>query len=223
MCVSVIIPAFNEQQRIKTTIETAFSLEHVSEVIVVDDGSTDKTYQEAIQTKATVFQLAANQGKGAALNQGINRANSDIFLLLDADVGESAIEAQKLLTPVLEGEMDMTVAKFPTAEQKGGFGVVKTLAAWGVKKITGQSFSAPLSGQRVLTKDVIKAVDKFAPGFGVEVALTIAAWQAGFKIQEIPVQMYHRFTTRDWSGFWHRGQQFKDIAFVLASLIRRGN
>ena len=223
MGVSVIIPAFNEQQNIKATIETIFNLKEVEEVIVVDDGSTDKTYQQAIKTEAKVFQLASNQGKGAALNQGVSKTNNDVFLLLDADLRESAIESKKLLMPVLEGKVDMTVAKFPPPKQKGGFGLVKTLATWSLKKITGQDFSAPLSGQRALTKDVIKEVSPFSSGFGVEVGLTVSAWQAGFKIEEIPVQMKHRFTNRDWKGFWHRGQQFKDIVVVLASTIRREN
>ena len=220
MCVSVLIPAFNEEERIKVTIETVFSLKEIEEVIVIDDGSTDATYEQAVQTDAKVIRLMSNQGKGAALNQGLNKIMGEFILLLDADLGASAIEATKLLTPVLEDQVDMTIAEFPHNSHKGGFGLAKNLAAWGLKKITGYSFSAPLSGQRAFTKQVLKEIKPFAPGFGVEVALTIAVCQAGFTVEEIPVEMKHRFTKRDWQGFWHRGQQFKDIAFVLASTIK---
>lgn len=220
MSVSVLIPAFNEEKEIKSTIETVSNLAEVEEVIVIDDGSEDNTYHQALETEAKVIQSPVNQGKGAALNRGLKVAQEDIVLLLDADLGKSALEAKKLLTPLLAGEVDMTVAKFITQGQKGGFGLVKRLAAWSLKIITGRSFTAPLSGQRALTKEVIGEINEFAPGFGVEVGLTIAASQAGFKIKEVPVNMKHRFTGRDLKGFWHRGRQFKDIVIILASQLR---
>ncbi|MBM7555251.1 glycosyltransferase [Halanaerobacter jeridensis] len=220
MGVSVLIPAFNEEERIKLTIETVFKLNEVQEVIVIDDGSTDSTYQQALQTKAKVLQLTVNQGKGAALNFGLKEVEEDTILLLDADVGVTAIEAQKLITPVIKREADMTVAKFPKVTNQGGFGLVKKLATWGLKIITGQEFTAPLSGQRAVNSRIIKEINNFAPGFAVEVALTIATWQAGFKIKEIAVDMCHRVTGRNLKGFYHRGQQFKDIAVVLVSALR---
>ncbi|MFO7820148.1 MAG: glycosyltransferase family 2 protein [Halanaerobacter sp.] len=220
MSVSVLIPAYNEEKQIKATIETASNLAEVEEVIVIDDGSGDKTYHQALQTEAKVIQSPVNQGKGAALNRGLKMVQEDIILLLDADLGKSAREAKKLLNPLLEGEVDMTVAKFITPSQKGGFGLVKRLATWGLRIITGRCFAAPLSGQRAVTKEVIREIKEFAPGFGVEVGLTIAAFRAGFKIKEVPVNMRHRFTGRDLKGFWHRGRQFKDIVIILASQLR---
>lgn len=221
VAVSVLIPAFNEEKQIKSTIETAFGLNGVKEVIVIDDGSTDRTYQQAVQTQAKVLQLSSNHGKGFALNYGMQQVNEDIILLLDADVGTTAVEAQKLLNPVIKKQVDMAVAKFPKTNKKGGFGLVKKLATWGLKIITGQYFTAPLSGQRAINKKVIEEINEFAPGFAVEVALTIAVWQSGFKIEEIPVNMTHRVTGRTLKAFYHRGQQFKDIAFVLASTLRK--
>jgi glycosyltransferase involved in cell wall biosynthesis len=55
--VSVLIPAFNEENKIKATINTVFKLEFVNQVIVIEDGSTDFTYQQAKQTKAQIIQL----------------------------------------------------------------------------------------------------------------------------------------------------------------------
>jgi len=222
VAVSVLIPAFNEEKKIKLTIRTVFELKGISEVIVIDDGSKDKTYQKALETEAKVLQLSTNQGKGAALNLGLQEVQEDIILLLDADIGRSAKEADKLLAPVKERRADMTVAKFPELDKKSGFGLVKGLATWGLKGITGEIFLAPLSGQRVISKEIVNNINNFATGFGVEVALTIAVWKAGFSIEEIPVNMTHRFTGRDFKGFWHRGKQFKDILTVLASAYIRG-
>lgn len=217
MAVSVLIPAFNEEKKIKLTINSAFKLNGVNEVIVVDDGSRDRTYYKALETRAKVLQLPSNQGKGAALNLGLEKVKEDIILLLDADIGTSAKEAYKLLAPVRKGEVDMTVAKFSLQNKKGGFGLTKRLATWGLRRITGENFLAPLSGQRAITREVANKINNFAAGFGVEVALTISVWHSDFKIEEVPVNMTHRFTGRDLKGFWHRGRQFKDVLTVLAS------
>ena len=219
MNVSVLIPAFNEEEKIRLTIETISKLESVKEVIVIDDGSTDLTYQQAIKTNAQVIRLPYNQGKGAALNCGIKQAKQEIVLLLDADLGATAVEANKLLFPIFSGTADMTIAKFRVTSG-GGLGLVKKLATWGLKKITGKVFKAPLSGQRAINRQALKKVQKFAAGFGVEVALTIAIWQENLKIIEVPVNMKHSSTGKNLSGFWHRGKQFKDIAAVLASQLR---
>jgi glycosyltransferase involved in cell wall biosynthesis len=215
--VSVLIPAFNEENKIKATINTVFKLEFVNQVIVIEDGSTDFTYQQAKQTKAQIIQLPYNQGKGTALNHGLRQAEGDVILLLDGDLGETALEAQKLLVPIVEGKADMTIAQFPPVQQNVGCGLVKKLAVWGLRKITGRVFTAPLSGQRAIRRQVLNKTKKFATGFGVEVALTINVWQAGFEIVEIPVEMKHRITANNLSGFWHRGKQFKDVALVLFS------
>ncbi|MGM0502634.1 MAG: glycosyltransferase family 2 protein, partial [Bacillota bacterium] len=112
MNVSVLIPAFNEEQQIKETIDTLYKIKAVKEILVIDDASTDSTYQQALKTKAEVFTLPYNQGKGAALNYGLKKVKEDIILLIDADLGESALEAQKLLYPIFNGQAEMTIAQF---------------------------------------------------------------------------------------------------------------
>ena len=77
--------------------------------------------------------------------------------------------------------------------------------------------STPLSGQRAMTVDAFRAVSPFAPGFGMEVAMTVDALRAGFRVVEVPVEMSHRETGRDLAGFVHRGKQFKDILEALAA------
>ncbi|WP_018249982.1 glycosyltransferase family 2 protein [Orenia marismortui] len=219
--VSAIIPAYNEEDSIEATIKTVKSIDKVKEVIVIDDGSEDETYQKAIKVAHKVIRLDVNQGKGSALNYGLKEAKGDILLLLDGDLAESASEAEKLIEPLLADRADMSIAQFPPSQIKGGFGLVKALANWGLKKMTYQEFSAPLSGQRALSKDVIKKIDSFAEGFGVEVALTIDVCKAGFKVEEVPVNMNHRETKRDIKGFLHRGKQFKDVLRVILLKMRR--
>ncbi len=95
--VTVLIPAYNEELTIARTVAAARSLPGVLQVIVVDDGSTDKTAEKARAAGAEVLRTGVNRGKGAALNHGLKAVKGDLLLLLDADLGDSAREAEKIL------------------------------------------------------------------------------------------------------------------------------
>ncbi|MCK8826611.1 glycosyltransferase family 2 protein [Natroniella acetigena] len=222
--ISILIPAYNEADRIADTILAVQSLtEFDLEIIVINDGSSDQTAEVVKPLGVRLIDLEVNQGKGAALNQGLKKATGKIIALLDADLGETAREVEKLLLPVFQQEADLTIAQFPAAKKKGGFGLVKGLARLGLKYLAGFEATEPLSGQRVLTRELIDYLTGFRAGFGVEVAMTIEAIRGGFKVKEIPVRMEHRETGRDLAGFKHRGQQFKDVLAVLCTQVRGGN
>ena len=213
--ISVVIPAHNESERIIDTIKGIQSIPEVSEIIVVDDASSDITAELAKQAGATVISLPRNMGKGEALNRGVAQATGNIVALLDGDLGASSAEARALILPVLQDQADMTIAQFPRAQKKGGFGFVKNLARAGIQHFAGMDSQAPLSGQRVMTRQVLQKVVPFASGYGVEVALTIKVARAGFRVMEVPTQMSHAETGRDLKGFMHRGKQFVHVARVL--------
>jgi glycosyltransferase involved in cell wall biosynthesis len=213
--VSVVIPAYNEAKRIYQTVKAALDIPEATELLVVDDASTDDTAILAEKAGAKVIRLENNSGKGAALTRGVKEAAGDILLLLDGDLGNSAVNGRDLLIPVLQNEADMTIAKFPKAQKKGGFGLVKGLARSGIKHFTGLEVEAPLSGQRAMTKKLVKDIVPFASGYGVEVTLTIKVAKLGYRIKEVPVQMTHAETGRDIAGFKHRGKQFLHVAKEL--------
>ena len=217
--VSVIIPAYNEAAHIAATVSAVKSLPVVTEVIVVDDASTDRTALVAEKAGARVIRATTNSGKGAALNQGIAAARGEIVVFLDADLRESASEAAKLILPVIRKEADMTIARFPAPRKKGGFGLVKGIASAGIRYFTGLEVKAPLSGQRAFGRKALKAVLPLADGYGVEVALTIRAARQGLRIVEVPLMMEHRESGRDLKGFLHRGRQFRDILYTLGRLF----
>lgn len=214
--VGVVIPAWNEAARIRQTVLAASAIPGVTQVIVVDDGSTDNTAEIARQAGAHVLRLPTNQGKGQALREGIKQCRCDIILMLDADLEETALEAEALLKPVLNDETDMAIAQFPRGKP-AGFGIVRTLAQWGIRMFTGLNMQSPLSGQRAVRRIIFDRVT-LAPGWETEVALTIDAVRGGFRVQEVPVAFRHRSTGRNWAGFVHRGKQFGGVAKAL--LIR---
>jgi glycosyltransferase involved in cell wall biosynthesis len=228
--VVALIPAHDEGAAIAATVESARAVPGVSHVLVIDDGSADDTARQAEGAGAEVVRLERNAGKGAALDAGLARVRShaDVLLLLDGDLGGTASQAAALLTPILDGTADMTVATLPPPTGKAGFGLVKGLARFGIRALAGDAGRAfpalaPLSGQRALTRAAADAVAPFAFGYGVEVALTVRALRAGLRVVEVPTTMAHDATGRDPAGFAHRGRQFLHVAraLVILALERR--
>ncbi|MDW7673049.1 MAG: glycosyltransferase family 2 protein [Bacillota bacterium] len=215
MHISAIIPAFNEEEYIGATITALKKANIIDEIIVVDDGSNDKTGEIANQFNIKLLQLPQNSGKGAALNYGASEATGDIICLLDADLGDSAIEVLKLISPIKTGTADVVIGRFPRKRKKAGFGLVKGLASWGIKSFTGLQFLEPLSGQRALTRAALLSLLPFADGFGVEVLLTIKALKKGFNVIEVDTNMTHQESGRNLPGFIHRGRQFTHVVRTL--------
>jgi glycosyltransferase involved in cell wall biosynthesis len=214
--VSAIVPALNEAQRVAATIEALCGVESISEVVVVDDGSTDETSQVAEAAGAQVVKLQSNNGKGRAVLEGVKVARGDILLFLDADLQQSARQASLLLQPILDGSADMAIATFPVVPGRGGgFGFAVRLAQRGILKAAGRRMEAPLSGQRALRREVIERVGKLDSGFGLEVGLTIDALRLGFRVVEVPTTMTHRVTGRDFRAMLHRLKQYLAIRAAL--------
>lgn len=219
MTISVLIPAYDEVERIAATVTAVRELEGVTEIIVIDDGSRDETAAQAEAAGADIVLRVLHGGKGAALQAGYTVARGELLLLLDADLGETASEGGALLTPLLEDRADMTIASFPVIPGKGGgMGLVVRLARTGIQALTGRVMQAPLSGQRAVRRAVIERVGGFASGWGVEIALTVLALRAGFRVEEIPTTMTHRVTGRSPQAVLHRAAQFAAAAKVLIGL-----
>ncbi|MGF7184972.1 glycosyltransferase involved in cell wall biosynthesis [Desulfitispora alkaliphila] len=215
--VTVLIPAYNEERRIAQTVRGIKNITMISEIIVVSDGSADNTANKAREAGADlVLELTKNKGKGKALNVALDYINTDIVALIDADLGETSGEIEKLLKPVIQNEADLTIAIFPHSGKKSGFGWVKRLANWGGKKFADINLTEPLSGQRVLNKKALNAVTPWANGFGMEVAMNISAAKAELRIKEVETRMSHKVTGRNISGFYHRGRQ---LVHVLKALM----
>ncbi|MEJ8553676.1 glycosyltransferase family 2 protein [Tepidibacter sp. Z1-5] len=220
--ISIIIPAYNEENKIKSTIEGIRDVKCIDDIIIVDDGSTDNTFKIASSYDyVKSLKLDKNMGKGFALNYGLKMAmqNSDIIGFLDADLGETSRDIEKLIYPVLNDECDVSIAKFPPAKKKGGFGIVKKLAKNGVKMLTGEELDSTLSGQRVFKKEVLQNFQEMPFGYGVEVGMTIDILKKGYKINEVLVNMTHNETGRNLKGFIHRGKQFYHINITLLKKI----
>lgn len=218
--VTAIVPAYNEENRIKNTVLALKGIEYIQHIYVINDGSTDKTYDMADSVDGIdVVNQYPNRGKGEALYRGLQLAlkDSDIIVFADADLEESARDVEKLIVPILEDRADVTIAKFPPAKRKGGFGFVKKLAGEGVYINTGKRMDTVLSGQRAFKSEVLRQINVRYKGYGVELGMLIDILNRGYSVMEVDVNMYHNETGRDLSGFIHRGKQFWQILTVLIS------
>lgn len=213
---TVLIPAYNEEESIAATVRAARSIPGVTQVIVVDDGSTDQTGVQAEEAGALVVKAEKNLGKGGALNLGLPLVRGDYLLLLDGDLGPTAGEGKKLLTAVAKGQADLVIGRFPAGQTKSGVGFLLFFARRLIRRYTGLTLTAPLSGQRALNRKALQALDgEFDKGFGVEVGMIIDVARKGLVIKEIPVAMAHRQTRWDLPGFLHRGRQFLDVCATV--------
>lgn len=141
-----------------------------------------------------------------------------IVVLCDGDLGDCARELAPLVEAIRRGEADLAVAAFST-RATGGFGIALAFARWVVHRCSGLRVRAPISGQRALRASVLREVLPLAPGYGMEVGMTIDAVRAGRRVLEIDLPLTHRPTGRTLAGFAHRGRQLVD--FVWAYLHRR--
>ena len=224
--VAVVIPAYNEADRVGATVTAAATLTDVDLVVVVDDGSRDGTAQVAERAGASVLRHARNRGKAAAMETGAEavrlldqrdpREVPRHLLFLDADLGSTAAAAGPLIAPVAEGEADMTIAMFAVRDKIGGHGFVVGLSAAGIRRATGWAPAQPLNGQRCLTRAAFDAARPLARGFGVETAMTIDLKRKGMRITEVEVPLAHRATGTDLRAQVHRARQFADVAWALA-------
>jgi glycosyltransferase involved in cell wall biosynthesis len=226
--VAVVIPAFNEADRVGATVTAAVTLPGVDVVVVVDDGSRDGTARVAGQAGASVLRHARNRGKAAAMETGaeavrlLDQREKDQLtprhlLFLDADLGATAAAAGPLITPVADGTADLAIAVFATRVKQGGHGFVVGLSAAGIRRATGWTPAQPLNGQRCLTRAAFDAARPLARGFGVETAMTIDLKRKGLRITEVEVDLAHRATGADWRAQLHRARQFADVAWALAT------
>lgn len=221
--VSVIIPAYNEEDTIGATLESLKNLQEIKEIIVVNDGSSDLTGEIARQYEVKVIDLPQNEGKGKAVQEGIAEAALDIIALIDADLGSTAREIEKLIGPIASNEADMIIARFKGASAGGGFGIMRKIASLIIKLITGEEITSPLSGQRVFKKEILGRTGKLAGGFGLEFALTVDTLNRGFRIKEVETNMTHRIYGKNLRGFIHRGKQFIDILQAVIKQKQRIN
>ena len=223
----MLLTARNEGDRVGETLAALSAAFPGARLLVADDASVDATAQVARESGAEVVIAPRRLGKGGAATLGArrllerhsregDRPEPLTILLCDGDLGHSAGALGRLVEALERDEGDLAVAAF-ARRVGGGFGLALGAARAVIRARAGLEPSAPISGQRAMAADVLRAVIPFAPGFGMETAMTIDAHRAGFRLVEVELELEHRATGRTAAGFLHRARQLRDIVRVYAS------
>jgi dolichyl-phosphate beta-glucosyltransferase len=206
---SAVIPAFNEASRIDETLRLALDyLRNVSpesELILVNDGSTDATSpiaREVLETakiETRLLENFPNRGKGAAVRSGLLAAQKPIALFFDADLSTPLEETPKVIEPIANGQIDIAFGSRaidrrligqhqPWRREQAGrvFNLLVRLA-------TGLPFWDTQCGFKAFRIDACRPIFEAArlDGFGFDVELLYLAHRAGLRIREIPVRWNH--------------------------------
>lgn len=233
-----MVAARNEADRIGATIASLRAALPGAHIVVADDASEDGTAERAMAAGAEVISRGRPHGKGANMTAaaeavlcladpqpagrigagaGAGGASAEpVFLLCDGDLGECAGQLSRLVEAVAAGECDLAVAAF-ARRVGGGFGIALNFARWAIRRRAGIETGAPISGQRALSAAAFRAVVPFAPGYGMEIGITVDAVRAGYRLREYELDLEHRATGRSLAGFMHRGRQLRDFLRVYLS------
>jgi glycosyltransferase involved in cell wall biosynthesis len=222
---AIVVAAHEEADRIADTVAALRGAFPGAAVWVGDDASRDETAERAMVAGAQVVRRGRSHGKGGNVTAACEAALGvqpppRTVLLCDGDLGESAARLGPLVAAVEAGECDLAVAEF-ARRVGGGFGLALGFARWAERRLCGFEARAPISGQRALGAESLRAVLPFAKGFGMEIGMTVDAVRAGYRVGEYEIDLSHRATGRDAAGFLHRAVQLRDFALVFASRALR--
>ena len=222
---AVIVAARDEADRVGETVRALRGAFPAAAIWVADDASTDGTAEVAMTAGAQVVSRGRPHGKGANVTAAAEAALSAdpsprLVLLCDGDLGGSAAKLAPLVEAVERGECDLAVAAF-ARRVGGGFGLALGFAHGAIRRLCGAETTAPISGQRALRVETLRATLPFAAGFGMEIGMTVDAVRAGFRLGEYEIDLQHRATGRTLAGFSHRAIQLRDFLRVYASRRRR--
>jgi glycosyltransferase involved in cell wall biosynthesis len=218
--IAVVVSAYNEADRLGETIAAVREAFPGARVLVADDHSEDETPRVAVEAGAELVRAPKHLGKGGAntlaVRSLLDAGPAPTVVLCDGDLGASARALPRLLEALDRDEGDLAVATF-ARRVGGGFGFALGFSRWAIRRRTGLAPEAPISGQRALRPELVPAVLPFAPGFGMETAMTIDAHRAGFRLVEVELPLEHRATGRTLGGFVHRFRQLLSFARVYVS------
>jgi len=214
-CLAVVMPVYNEAATVATIARTVLEQRPVQELIIVDDGSSDGTWEVLQQVKSRdgrvqLLRHPYNRGKGAALRTGFACATAPIVLVQDADLEYDPREYYLLLSPILADKADVVMGS-----RFLGAGPHRVLYFWhavGNKLLTTLSNMATNLNltdieacYKAFRRQVLQRIRIDEDRFGVEPELVAKVARLGVRIYEVPISYYGRTYAEGKKVGWRDG------------------
>lgn len=214
MTCATIIPAYNEATTIAEVVRVARAAK-LGKVLVVDDGSSDPTAKIATQAGAQVIHLNQNLGKGGAVVAGVKQVNTDIVLLIDADlIGLEPYHLHNLVKPLLQSELDMTRGNFKSGRWQTNF---------------SQAITPILNGQRAILRSKLLSIPNLAhTRYGIEVTISLTAQKENWQVAHVPLYGVSQVMKEEKAnqgfvkGFVRRLKMYLEILRALTNFSGKG-
>jgi glycosyltransferase involved in cell wall biosynthesis len=222
LTVSVVIPAYNEEKSIEDVLSrTEKALEAMNlpyEVIVVDDGSTDKTRFLAERHKVTVLSNGNNHGKAYALRRGFKDISGELVVTMDADGSHRPEDIKCLIEPLMNGADAVIGSRFLNKKDVDS---TKKLHILGnklfnflIRILTKHYITDSQTGFRAFKKKVLNEIEITCEGYAVETELTIKTLKNGFVVHEQPITFEKRV-----DGCSHLNPLFDGVKIFKAIIV----
>jgi glycosyltransferase involved in cell wall biosynthesis len=197
--VTVIIPSYNEEETIGGVIDkTVLAMDSMKlpyEIIVVDDGSRDKTRLNASSHKAIVLSNGKNRGKGYSIRRALQYAQGDIIVTMDSDGEHSPKEIPDLINPLFNGADVVSGSRFLTHNTHATTRlnrIANTMFNLSILTLTGKSVTDSQTGFRAIKREVLENFNLESEGYEIETEITVKSLRNGFAFVETPITCERR-------------------------------
>lgn len=199
MLLSVIIPVYNEEKTVKEIVDKVKNLELSieKEIIVIDDGSKDKSWDVIKRLKGVKkIKHEKNRGKGAAIKTGLKEARGDIVLIQDADLELDPIQIPSLISPILENKAEVVYGSRNVNGKDAKRDILFFIGGHLITLITNVLYGTELTdepcGYKVFRRNILKSINIRNDRFEWEPEVTAKISKKGVKIVEVPVNANSR-------------------------------
>jgi len=212
----IVIPAYNEELTVGSVVALA---KKFGDVLVVDDGSMDRTFEIAREAGAVVIRHERNMGKGYALRTAFEYALSkeyDIVVTIDADGQHNPDEIPFLIEPIIKGEADLVIGSRYLSGSKKEIPLYRRFGLWVLNKSTKVAASVDVdsqSGLRAMNRKALERLDLNSDGYSIETDMIVNASERGIKLMEVPISVRYDVPRK------HKKNPLAHGLGVLASIV----